>query len=269
MSSPGTGIGSSDHAPPGEHPATLLWERLAVVLLRPKFAENVGSVARACLNMGCGRVILVDPQNYDHERALPLATVHAAHLLEQAVHVPELPEALARFTQVYGTTARIGGWRKHLLSPAQAAAKIVKQIHSGQEVALLFGPEDRGLSNAEIEVCSSLIHIPMARTGVSLNLAQAVLILLYECFLAVSGKSGTGEDPIRRHATHEEQEALFALLKEVLMAVDFIQEDNPDYWMLRVRRLVQRMGLRREEFNVLMGICRQVQRAVREGEDRS
>lgn len=240
-----------------------------MVLYRPKYAENVGSVARACLNMGCERIILVDPQNYDQQRALPLATIHAAHLLEQAVHVPDLPRALAGFTQVYGTTARTGGWRRHLLSPAQAAAQITRQIQGGHDVALLFGPEDRGLTNEQIESCSHLVHIPTARPGVSLNLAQAVLILLYECLLAASHKPRTGKVPMGRRATHAEQEALFGLLKQTLTAVDFIKDDNPDYWMLRVRRLVQRMDLRRDEFNVLMGICRQVGWAVgrREAED--
>ncbi len=239
--------------------AALLGERLTVVLHRPKYAENVGSVARACLNMGCERIILVDPQNYEQQRALPLTTIHARRLLEQAVHVPELPRALAGFTQVYGTTARIGGWRKHLLNPGRAASRMARQMREGHDVALLFGPEDRGLANAEIETCSHLIHIPTARAGVSLNLSQAVLILLYECLLAAAGNSRTEAISNARHATHAEQEALFALLKQTLTAIDFIKDDNPDYWMLRIRRLVQRMNLRRDEFNVLMGICRQME----------
>ncbi|HDQ40202.1 MAG TPA: RNA methyltransferase [Desulfonatronum sp.] len=242
--------------------ASLLGQHLAVVLYRPKYAENVGAVARACLNTGCERIILVDPRDFDQKQALPLATVHAAHLLKQAIHVPDLPRALSGFTQVYGTTARLGGWRRHLLSPAQAAANIARQMHDGHDVALLFGPEDRGLGNAQIETCSHLVHIPTARMGVSLNLAQAVLILLYECLLAASKASGAGTAPTSRHVTHAEQEVLFDLLKQTLTAIDFIKDDNPDYWMLRVRRLVQRMDLRREEFNVLMGVCRQVGWAV-------
>jgi tRNA/rRNA methyltransferase len=245
-----------------DHAADLLGERLAVVLHRPKYAENVGSVARACLNMGCKRIILVDPQDYEQQRALPLATIHARRLLEQAVHVPELPRALASFTQVYGTTARIGGWRKHLLNPGQAASRMARQMREGHDVALLFGPEDRGLANAEIETCSHLIHIPTARAGVSLNLAQAVLIVLYECLQAAHNKPVGQQVPRADHVTHAEQETLFAQLKQTLMAIDFIREDNPEYWMLRMRRFVQRMGLRRDEFNVLMGICRQMDWAL-------
>lgn len=236
---------------------------LAVVLFRPKFAENVGSVARACLNMGCERIVLVDPQNYAPERAMPLATIHAAHLLEQATHARVLSEALAGFTQVYGTTARMGGWRRRLLGPAQAAAMIAGQVRDGHEVALLFGPEDKGLTNAQIKACTHLVHIPTARPGVSLNLAQAALILLYECQSALAANAGTDRPPVMRHATHAEQEALFAALQGALTAIDFIRGDNPDYWMLRIRGIVQRMGLRRDEFNVLMGVCRQLNHAFR------
>jgi tRNA/rRNA methyltransferase len=254
----------------GDHAASLLLDRLAVVLYRPKYAENVGSVARACLNMGCGRIILVDPQSYDQDRALPLATVHGAHLLEQASHQPDLSRALAPFTQVYGATARMGGWRKTLLSPAQAAVRIIEQLLDGHNVALLFGPEDRGLTNAQIKDCGQLVTIPAAKAGVSLNLAQAVIILLYECLQAARGqKSLRIKEPQAQHVTHAEQEALFDQLKQTLTAIDFIQKDNPEYWMLRLRRFWHRMGLQRHEYTVLMGICRQMDWALRQRRRRS
>jgi tRNA/rRNA methyltransferase len=246
--------------------AASLLDRLAVVLFRPKYAENVGSVARACLNMGCGRIVLVDPQNYAVHQAQPLATVHAAHLLDQAEHAPDLNQALAGFSKVYGTTARIGGWRKGLLNPAQAAARISEQIQDGHDVALLFGPEDRGLTNTEIEACAHLVTIPTAREGVSLNLAQAVLVILYECLQVARGKKDSPRQfPLSRHVTHAEQEALFAQLKQTLLAIDFIQKDNPDYWMLRLRRFWHRAGLQRDEYNILMGICRQMNWALQQG----
>ena len=248
---------------PAEDSAVQLLERLAVVLFRPKHAENVGAVARACLNMGCSRILLVEPRNYALEQALPLATVHAGHLLEQALTVSDLAEALGPFTQVYGTTARVGGRRTTLLTPAQAAARIVGQLKDGHDVAILFGPEDRGLTNAEIEACAHLITIPTARPGVSLNLAQAVLVVLYECLQAARGHvKNAPVKPRSDHVTHAEQEALFVMLQRLLSAIDFIPRDNPDYRMLRVRRLWHRMGLHRDEYNMLMGICRQMNWAL-------
>ena len=245
---------------PTHDPGTaLLGQRTAVILFRPKFAENIGSAARACLNMGCKRIVLVAPREINLERARPLATVHAEPLLDRALVYPDLSKALAPFTQVYGTTARLGGWRKSLLSPAQAAVRIVEQVHEGHDVALLFGPEDRGLANAEIELCTHLISIPTAKANISLNLAQAVLLILYECLQEARGRpSATPRRPRTDLVGHAEQEALFAALKRMLTDIDFIPRDNPDYWMLRLRRIWHRMGLHREEYTVLMGICRQM-----------
>ncbi|WP_051434579.1 RNA methyltransferase [Desulfonatronum lacustre] len=248
-----------DHDPA----AALLRQRLAVVLFRPKFAENVGSTARACLNMGCERILLAAPRDYAQERARPLATVHAEPLLDQARIFADLPSALAPFTQVYGTTARLGGRRATLLSPAQAARQIVGQILEGHDVALLFGPEDRGLTNAEIDRCSHLISIPTATATVSLNLAQAVLLILYECLQAARGAPSPIPKPLQADfVDHAEQEALFAALRHLLTAIDFLPKTNPNYGMLRLRRLWHRLGMRRSEYALLMGICRQMQWAL-------
>lgn len=243
----------------------LLRQRLAVVLFRPKFAENVGSTARACLNMGCERILLVDPRDYTQERARPLATVHAESLLEQARVFADLPSALAPFTQVYGTTARLGGRRAALLSPAQAAKQIVGRMLEGHNVALVFGPEDRGLTNAEIDCCTHLITIPTAQANVSLNLAQAVLLILYECLQASRGNpSAIPKPPCPKHVTHAEQEVLFETLQGLLTEIDFLPRANPESGMLRVRSFWHRLGLNRDEYALLMGVCRQMQWAVKE-----
>jgi tRNA/rRNA methyltransferase len=241
----------------------LLRQRLAVVLFRPKFAENVGSTARACLNMGCERILLVAPRDYVPERAKPLATVHAEPLLDQTRTFADLPSALAPFTQVYGTTARLGGRRASLLSPAQAARQIVDQMLEGHDVALLFGPEDRGLTNAEIDQCSHLVSIPTATATVSLNLAQAILLILYECLQAARGAPSTIPKPLQADfVDHGAQEALLTALQQLLTAIDFLPRSNPDQGMLRLRRFWHRLGLRRKEYALLMGICRQMQWAL-------
>lgn len=252
--------------PPAHDPAAaLLQQRLAVVLFRPKFVENVGSTARACLNMGCERILLVDPRDYALERARPLATAHAEPLLEQARVFEDLPSALAPFTQVYGTTARLGGRRATLLTPAQAARRIIGQMLEGHDVALLFGPEDRGLTNAEIDSCTHLISIPTAAANVSLNLAQAVLLILYECLQAArAGPSAIPKPPRADLVGHAEQEALFAALQQLLTAIDFLPRTNPDHGMLRLRRFWHRLEPRREEYALLMGICRQMAWALEE-----
>ncbi|PTN39106.1 RNA methyltransferase [Desulfonatronum sp. SC1] len=250
--------------PSAHDPAVaLLRQRLAVALFRPKFAENVGSTARACLNMGCERILLVAPRNYAPELARPLATGPADPLLDQARVFADLSSAVAPFTQVYGTTARLGGRRATLLTPAQAARQIVDQMLEGHDVALLFGPEDRGLTNAEIDRCTHLISIPTATPNVSLNLAQAVLLILYECLQAARSAPSPTPKPLQADfVDHAEQEALFAALRHLLTTIDFLPKTNPDYGMLRLRRLWHRLGMRRSEYALLMGICRQMQWAL-------
>lgn len=232
---------------------------LRVVLFRPKYAENVGSVARAMLNMGASRLALVDPQGYELDRAAPLATVHARHILENALVVGSLAEALEGASLVIGTTARTGGWRKGLLTPAKAAPEVLSRLHGGGSAALVFGPEDRGLTNEETSLCDQLVMIPASPDCTSLNLSQAVLILLYECYqLALSKPFEPSGPPTERDASFEERQALFANMQEALTAIDFLKDQNPEYWMLPVRRFFSRFRLRRNEFNLLMGICRQV-----------
>jgi tRNA/rRNA methyltransferase len=241
-------------------------ERLAVVLFRPKFSENVGAAARACANMGVSRLVVVDPQDFDPGRAAALATAKGQDILARAERPRDLESALAPFSRVFGTTARTGGWRKAVSSPRNAAPEIVRALAEGQDAALVFGPEDAGLTNRETMLCHRLLTIPTDPGATSLNLAQAVLVVLYECFLAAAGlgeprrTSQTAGDG--RNMTHAEGEALFSALEKALSAIDFLKDDNPDYFLLPVRRFVQRVRPTRAEFNMLMGVCRQILWAV-------
>ncbi len=232
---------------------------ITVILVRTKFPENIGSTARAMANMGCSRLVLVAPQRWNMEAALPLATPKGAPILRQMRIEPDLPSALAGLDTVFATTARTGGWRKGVLTAAKGAVDIGELIGNGEEVGIVFGPEDRGLTNEDISISGRLLCIPTADDASSLNLSQAVLVVLYECLKHAPGKHFRPGGPTEsRPANHAEQEALVENLQETLLAIDFLKGDNPDYWMMPVRRFMQRVGLRRNEFNLLMGICRQV-----------
>lgn len=238
-------------------------DRVAVVLFRPKYPENIGSVARACLNMGCPQIILVDPVNWDLEKAMPLATHHARHLLESAIIVSTLAEALAPFSVSYGTTARTGGWRKANLTPEEAAPQIVSQCSDGADIALVFGPEDRGLTNDETDLCSYLLTIPTTKNLTSLNLSQAVMVVLYECYKKSLLKPFKVPGyPRERHINHEERQLLFSQLRKTLTDIDYLKPENPDYFMLSIKRFLTRINPRLNEYNQLMGLCRQVQNIV-------
>ena len=244
-------------------------DNLTIVLVRPKFSENVGAAARACANMGVSRLVLVDPPHFDMERARPMATSKGGLLLDRLEIVGSLAEAVAEAEAVYGTTARLGGWRKLVITPGQAADGLWRTLAGGGGVAVVFGPEDAGLSNQETQLCGRLVNIPTADEATSLNLAQAVLLVCYEVLKASKGLAGETDEPSpSRAATHAERESLFAALRESLLAIDFLKADNPEYWMLPVRRFIDRVGLKRHEFNLLMGVCRQIKWALGAGRDK-
>ena len=157
-------------------------ENVAIVLNRPRFPENIGAAARAACNMGIKRLIVVSPENCDLKRVLTLATHAASDVVEQMTCHEDLADALAPFTYVVGTTARLGGERRLILSPSHMASELLS-ISQDNQVALVFGPEDRGLTNEELRLCHQLVTIPTADFS-SLNLAQAVMVLCYELFTA-------------------------------------------------------------------------------------
>jgi tRNA/rRNA methyltransferase len=229
---------------------------LSVVLVGARFPENVGMAARACANMGCQNLILVAPERWLPDKARPLATAKGEPILDRIRVVDDLLCALADQALVIGATARVGGWRRNMLTPEEAAAAIMPVLDENAPVALVFGREDRGLRNDELEHCHQLVTIPTAGAG-SLNLAQAVLIVLYACLRArkKSRLPGSAPDPghLSRRATHAEVEMVCATMRETLLDIEYLHPDNPDYFLMPVRRFLGKTGLRRHEVD--MWIC--------------
>ena len=229
------------------------FDQLTIVLHRPRFPENIGAVARAACNMGISRLSLVAPENCDLSRILKMATRSAAHLIENTEVHPDLATALGPFHYVVGTTARTGGQRQELKTPREIAEELMP-ICATNQVALLFGPEDQGLTNAELRHCHALVTIPTAGFS-SLNLAQAVMILCYELLLA-------GSKPIDRFvprlANRRELEGMYEHLKETFIKISFINTENPDSAMQNIRRFFSRVGLRTRDVSMIRGICHQI-----------
>ena len=234
-------------------PAKLNLTNIAIVLQGTRYPENIGAAARAMLNMGFEQLILVDPQNYDLGRINKMATHAASAVVERLEVYDTLKEALGDFNFVVGTTARLGGQRKVVSSPAKLAQKLIP-LSDQNRIAVLFGPEDRGLSNVDIRACHTLVNIPTAEFS-SLNLAQAVMVTCYELFRFSLDKPGEFSP---RLANQHELEAMYDQLKHVLMQISFINPDNPDYFMNNLRHFFARMQLRAKEVQIIRGICRQV-----------
>jgi tRNA/rRNA methyltransferase len=229
-------------------------ENIAVVLHRPRYPENIGSAARAICNMGIGRFIVVDPRDCDLTRILKTATHFAADLVEEMEVFQDLKTALAPFQYVVGTTARVGGQRQTVSNPRKVAESLIP-ISQNNLVALVFGPENWGLTNAELRLCHTLVTIPTAAFA-SLNVAQAVIVVCYEVLLASRG-NGHGFTP--RLATRDELEGMYEQLKETFVNINFINDENPDYWMQHVRRFFSRVGMRARDVKMIRGICRQIE----------
>lgn len=272
------------------------FDHITLVLHQPRFAENIGASARAAWNMGLSHIIVVNPEDTDWERMIKLSTHMARGLLEKMKTYSSLAEALAPFQYIVGTTARLGGQRKEIIGPSQAARKI-QSLGTQNRIAVLFGPENRGLSNEELRFCHCTVHIPTVSAS-SLNLGQAVLILCYEILLAhqektvrrssfvvenVSGLAAESSlrssdqpafdfsrerDAERRTLKAEqispplassfELEGMYQHLSEVLQLMDFLDKQNPELWMMSLRRYFSRTGLQSHEVRMIRGICRQL-----------
>ncbi|MBF0477447.1 MAG: RNA methyltransferase [Deltaproteobacteria bacterium] len=226
---------------------------VSVVLARPRFPENIGSAARCAMNMGISSIIAVNPEDPDEDRMLKMATHKAAHLIRDMPVYDRLEDALEPFGYVVGTTARIGGVRWPLDSPREIAARLVG-LSQTNRIALLFGSEDKGLTNDELRLCHALVNIPTADFS-SLNLAQAVMVLSYELFTFRSMEpSPTGT----RLASRKELEEMYDHLSEALIRIGFINPQNPAYWMMNVRRFFSRVQLLPREVKLVRGVCRQL-----------
>jgi tRNA/rRNA methyltransferase len=239
---------------------------IAIVLNRPRYPENIGAAARAMCNMGLHRLVVVRPENCDLTRVLKMATHAAADVVEQMDLFDDLKEALAPFQYIAGTTARLGGQRQSVSSPSEMAETVVPMTRTNR-VAVVFGPEDRGLTNEAIRLCHSLVTIPTAAFS-SLNLAQAVMIMCYEIHSA--GRTETASAGPRL-ATRHELEGMYDQLKDILTRIDFVNRENPDYWMNNMRRFFNRLPLRAKEVRIIRGICRQIDwyanKCYRDGKD--
>jgi len=234
-------------------PERINFDNIAIVLHRPRYPENIGSTARAMRNMGIERLVVIDPKDCDLTKVLKLATHVASDVVEQMEVCEDLKDALSPFHYVVGTTARLGGKRQVIPSPAKLSESLVS-ISRNNRIAILFGPEDKGLSNEEIRYCHVLVTIPTAGFS-SLNLAQAVMIVCYELFLT-GRRENNGYTP--RLASRHELDGMYEQLKDILVRISFINPDNPDHWMNNLRHFLSRLRLRAKEVRIIRGICRQI-----------
>lgn len=232
---------------------------LSVILVNTRFPENIGMVARACANMGCNKIILVNPERWQREKAEPLATSKGLCVLDKIEICPNLETALAPHSWAVATTARLGGWRRSVLHPEQAAQKLM--LYRTEKAALVMGPEDRGLNNAEISQCSAIAHIPTDGAS-SLNLAQATLLMLYEFQKQARLEGKTPAKSAITAIDHASAMRLEESFRDILLLLDCIPQQNPDYFFGKWQQILRRAPLKQHEFDCLMGFCRQIKNKI-------
>jgi tRNA (cytidine32/uridine32-2'-O)-methyltransferase len=238
-------------------------DHIRIVLVNTTHPGNIGGVARAMKNMGISDLCLVEPKSFPHPDADARAS-GATDILEKARVVSTLDEALADCGLIFGTSARERHIPWPLVNPRELAA-IATPLEGKARVAILFGREDRGLTNEELQRCHHHVHIPAVESFSSLNIAAAVQVITYELRMAQvadqqAARPQWGTDWDIELAEQRELELMFEHLERTLVEIEFLDPDNPRQLMPRLRRLLQRAVPDKVEVNVLRGILTAIER---------
>ncbi len=265
--------------------------QIRIVLVEPTHPGNIGSVARAMKTMGLSRLVLVNPKKFPHSEASKLAAGAESVLLNAEV-VQTTSEAIGDCTMVLGTSVRDREVSWPTFSPRKTAANVDQHLsHAGHQVAILFGRESSGLTNAELDLCQSQIRISANEEYSSLNLASAVQIIAYELRMKLLGcdeghrVSGDDFEPEDHQvanaslsskvsisskaskereviATNVQQSGHMEHLQKTLEALDFIRAKPPTVLMRKLTRLYGKANLTVEEIQILRGILSAVESKI-------
>jgi len=239
-----------------------LGANLFVVLNQPQDLINVAGVVRAMANMGLERLTLVDAPEFDPWRITGIA--HRTHpIVDQIRRTDTLAEALAEANYVVGTSARPRTAQRNYRRPREVASGIVRRAAEGP-VALVFGREDRGLSNEDLDRCHEVLVVPTAREYSSLNLAQAVLLVAYEVLLA----SGVADQPLPEGkrslgpASAANLEEMYSALEEGLARAGFFKARKAESVMRTIRTVFGRTTLDAHEARLLRSVGYEVRNRI-------
>ncbi|MFS1524231.1 tRNA (cytosine(32)/uridine(32)-2'-O)-methyltransferase TrmJ [Microbulbifer sp. 2304DJ12-6] len=239
-------------------------DNVRTVLVNSAHPGNIGGAARALKNMGLSRLYLVAPREFPAANAVWRAA-GAAEMLDSAVVVDTLEEAVADCGLVVATSARERRIPWPLLTPRQCGARAIAEAAS-HPVALVFGREDRGLTNEELQACNFHVHIPANPHYSSLNLATAVQVLAYEVRIAALEAERGGAlcyaDWDRPPARASDMALYFEYLQQSLGELGFIDPDNPRQTMTRLRRLFSRVRPDDMELGILRGMLTAIQNHI-------
>lgn len=234
-------------------------DQIRIVLINTSHPGNIGSAARAMKTMGLSELYLVEPQFFPHDKAIEMAS-GAVDILQNAKAVVTLDEAIGDCHLVVGTSSRSRAIPWPLLSPRQLAEKVMQEPQT--KIAILFGREQSGLTNEELQRCHFHICIPSNPEYSSLNLAAAVQVIAYELRVASEADSITQESWDYPFVNAQDMEKFYEHLEKILIQIEFLNPQVPRQLMARLRRLFNRARLDVMEMNILRGILGAVEKKV-------
>lgn len=244
-----------------------------VVLVTPLYAGNVGSIARSMMNFGLSELRVVNPKAHLNSQECLDRAVIAKKIVQEAKKYSSLKEAVGDCQIVIGTSGKRREGKLNWLTPK----KITSKIFQKNKAAILFGPEDQGLTNDDLLLCDYVINIPTHPQFPSMNLSHAATLIFYEIFLALEGEKLSLQGPKKQMeaigqanpapvqadwerilASSEQKERLFEKLKEVFLDLGYLDKNNPDRMMRDIRNIFSRAGLDEREVEMWLSICRKI-----------
>ena len=247
---------------------------IRIVMVNTTLPANIGAALRAMKTMGLTRLVLVDPKTYPHPD-IDALSAGASDLIEKIEIVPTLQDAIADCHMVFGTSARSRTIPWPLLDVRPAGVEAIRAASQQQEVAIVFGREDRGLTNEELALANYHLTIPVNPEYGVLNVAQAIQVVCYELRMSALADAQQHHIQPDEHAmplaqqqhmqwdeplvTQAQMEQFYPHLEKTLVDIDFLDADNPRLLPLRLRRLFGRVQLDRMEYHLLRGVFTRVQ----------
>ncbi|MFA3790690.1 tRNA (cytosine(32)/uridine(32)-2'-O)-methyltransferase TrmJ [Aliiglaciecola sp. SL4] len=239
---------------------TSLLANVRIVLVNTSHTGNIGSTARAMKTMGLSQLVLVDPIDKPDGKASALAA-GAGDVLANAKIVSTLEEAVQDCGLVVGTSARSRTLPWPMLEPRECGEKLIGEVQK-YPVALVFGRENNGLSNEELQQCHFHVCIPANPEYSSLNLAAAVQTLCYEIRMAFLNQSRIKSEP-NEYPLADDLERFYSHLEQTLSKTNFIIPQHPGMVMTKLRRLFNRARPETQELNILRGILASVDKSIK------
>lgn len=260
-----------------------MMQNFCVVLVTPLYAGNVGSIARSMMNFGLNELRVVNPKVHLNSQECLERAVIAKKIIQSAKKYSSLKEAVSDCQVIIGTSGKRREGRLNWKTARELAREIASSrqragLAMTEKVALVFGSEDQGLTNEDLLLCDYVINIPTHPQFPSLNLSHAATIIFYEIFLALEGEKLSLQGPKkqteaigqanpapvqadweRNLASSEQKERLFEKLKEALLAVGYLDQNNPDRMMREIRNVFNRAHLDEKEVEMWLSICRKIE----------